>query len=241
MSNRLSYFVFAAILAAIPGWAANKEASSIASDYQRISKEFERERQDFFKAQDSAKTPEERDKIKFPDREKYVGQMVAAAAKDTKDPAAVDAILWVIENARNDSPSRSAALALLKRYDFDSERLDDVCRVLAEEEEKDAENFLADMIARSPRPEVKGAAALSLGQSLAAENPTKAQQYFNEVIEKYGTKEQKETAKAELFEMQNLVIGKVAPEIEGEDVDGKKVKLSDYRGKVVVLDFWGDW
>ena len=97
------------------------------------------------------------------------------------------------------------------------------------------------MIARSPRDNVKGAAALSLGQLLAAENPPKAAQYFNDVIAKYGTKEQKETAQAELFEMQNLAIGKVAPEIEGEDVDGKKFKLSDYRGKVVVIDFWGDW
>ena len=40
---------------------------------------------------------------------------------------------------------------------------------------------------------------------------------------------------------QALAIGKVAPEIEGEDVDGKTMKLSQYRGKVVVLDFWGDW
>jgi hypothetical protein len=38
-----------------------------------------------------------------------------------------------------------------------------------------------------------------------------------------------------------LAIGKTAPEIEGEDLDGKKFKLSDYRGKVVVLDFWGNW
>ncbi len=50
-----------------------------------------------------------------------------------------------------------------------------------------------------------------------------------------------ETAKGELFEMRNLSIGKVAPEIEGADVDGNKFKLSNYRGKVVVLDFWGDW
>ncbi len=32
-----------------------------------------------------------------------------------------------------------------------------------------------------------------------------------------------------------------APEITGEDVNGKEFKLSDYRGKVVVLDFWGFW
>jgi hypothetical protein len=36
-------------------------------------------------------------------------------------------------------------------------------------------------------------------------------------------------------------VGQVAPEIEGEDIDGRRFKLSDYRGKVVVLDFWGNW
>jgi hypothetical protein len=35
--------------------------------------------------------------------------------------------------------------------------------------------------------------------------------------------------------------GQQAPEIEGEDIDGKRFKLSDYRGKVVLLDFWGNW
>ena len=36
-------------------------------------------------------------------------------------------------------------------------------------------------------------------------------------------------------------VGMAAPVIEGADVDGVHFKLSDYRGKVVVLDFWGDW
>lgn len=45
----------------------------------------------------------------------------------------------------------------------------------------------------------------------------------------------------ELNEFRNLRIGKVAPDIAGEDVDGVKFKLTDYRGKVVVIDFWGDW
>jgi hypothetical protein len=38
-----------------------------------------------------------------------------------------------------------------------------------------------------------------------------------------------------------LEIGNLAPNIEGEDLDGNKFQLSDYRGKVVMLDFWGDW
>lgn len=45
-------------------------------------------------------------------------------------------------------------------------------------------------------------------------------------------------AKAELFSLRHLAIGKVVPDFEGPDQDGKTFKLSDYRGKVVVLDFW---
>jgi peroxiredoxin len=36
-------------------------------------------------------------------------------------------------------------------------------------------------------------------------------------------------------------IGNRAPDIQGEDLDGKKFKLSDSRGKVVLLSFWGNW
>jgi thiol-disulfide isomerase/thioredoxin len=49
------------------------------------------------------------------------------------------------------------------------------------------------------------------------------------------------TVQAKLFENPNLGIGKPAPEITGEALDGKPIKLSDYRGMVVVLNFWGDW
>lgn len=48
-------------------------------------------------------------------------------------------------------------------------------------------------------------------------------------------------AEKALFALRYLAIGKVAPDIEGEDVDGESFKLSEYRGKVVMLDFWGDW
>jgi thiol-disulfide isomerase/thioredoxin len=32
-----------------------------------------------------------------------------------------------------------------------------------------------------------------------------------------------------------------APDIEGTDAEGKRFKLSDYKGKIIVLDFWGYW
>ncbi|MBK7645445.1 MAG: redoxin domain-containing protein [Planctomycetes bacterium] len=38
-----------------------------------------------------------------------------------------------------------------------------------------------------------------------------------------------------------LAVGKLAPDFVAKDADGVAFKLSDYRGKVVVLDFWGFW
>lgn len=38
-----------------------------------------------------------------------------------------------------------------------------------------------------------------------------------------------------------LSIGRTAPDFTTKDSEGVEFKLSDYRGKVVVLDFWGFW
>jgi cytochrome oxidase Cu insertion factor (SCO1/SenC/PrrC family) len=35
-------------------------------------------------------------------------------------------------------------------------------------------------------------------------------------------------------------VGQVAPDIEGEDLDGQHLHLADYRGQVVVLSFWSN-
>ncbi len=51
----------------------------------------------------------------------------------------------------------------------------------------------------------------------------------------------KERAARVLFELERLQVGMIAPDFEAVDQDGVKWKLSDYRGKVVILDFWGIW
>ena len=48
-------------------------------------------------------------------------------------------------------------------------------------------------------------------------------------------------ARGMIHQREDLRPGKPAPEITGQDLDGKPLKLSDYRGKVVVLVFWGAW
>lgn len=48
-------------------------------------------------------------------------------------------------------------------------------------------------------------------------------------------------AEGELFALRNLSVGKVAPEVVWRDHEGKPFALGDYRGKVVVLTFSGNW
>lgn len=38
-----------------------------------------------------------------------------------------------------------------------------------------------------------------------------------------------------------LNIGDTAPEIEQEGIDGKKIKLSSLKNKLVLIDFWASW
>ena len=44
-----------------------------------------------------------------------------------------------------------------------------------------------------------------------------------------------------LLDSQKFVVGSLAPDIVGKDHEGKEFRLSEYKGKVVVLDFWADW
>jgi hypothetical protein len=89
-------------------------------------------------------------------------------------------------------------------------------------------------------------------QTLQTREPSKllkeAETLYERTIQHYGDLKEPDAkhtlgrkAQAALFEMHHLQVGQRAPEIDGEDPDGRRFKLSDYRGKVVVLDFWGHW
>jgi hypothetical protein len=73
-----------------------------------------------------------------------------------------------------------------------------------------------------------------------------AEKDFERVAAEYGDLESwrgslKVSAERNLFELRRLAVGLIAPDIAGEDIEGVAFKLGDYRGKVVVLDFWGHW
>ncbi len=114
-------------------------------------------------------------------------------------------------------------------------------------ERMDADPQMAEAMARSlPKP------ALEYLQGIGTEaNPldklnARIEGLYQSIVDNYadvamGNRTMGKVAEAALFEIRYLSIGKIAPDIEGKDFDEVAFKLSDYRGKVVVLDFWGDW
>ncbi|MHC5114269.1 MAG: peroxiredoxin family protein [Planctomycetota bacterium] len=50
-----------------------------------------------------------------------------------------------------------------------------------------------------------------------------------------------ETARSRLFALQHLAVGATVPDIVGEDLARRPFKLSDHRGRVVLLTFWAHW
>jgi peroxiredoxin len=89
------------------------------------------------------------------------------------------------------------------------------------------------------RHQTKSNAATSAKETAAAER------LLEQVAKDYGdvpTRSDRGTlgadARALLFRMRNLVVGKKAPDFVCSDVTGRPVRLSELKGRVVVLDFW---
>ncbi len=61
------------------------------------------------------------------------------------------------------------------------------------------------------------------------------------VMEEHGTSSSAREAPGYVFELEHLQVGMEAPDFEAVDQDGVKFRLSGYRGRVVLLDFWGFW
>ena len=175
-------------------------------------------------------------------------------------------------------------LAILEAHHLRSDKLSEVCEIMANTRSGHAPAFVERVIAENPHEDVVGKACFSLAQAelrevnsacraqgmtdpeaiakwkervgrdraaaiLAIDTPAQekhAEKLLQRVLTEFAdVKGYDETlgkqAENTLFELHNLAVGMVAPEIEGEDLAGTTFKLSDYRGKVVMLDYWGNW
>jgi len=94
-------------------------------------------------------------------------------------------------------------------------------------------------------PKDSDAKKMALGGTLsglkAASNPlfiSYARSYIDQYCEDSPACKNLET---QIKNVQSLVVGAVAPEFTMMNLEGEPVNLSDFRGKVLLIDFWASW
>lgn len=73
------------------------------------------------------------------------------------------------------------------------------------------------------------------------ENAPLFEKVSKNLIAKYPNSEYAKSFEERVKELSRLSAGSEAPEIEMAGTDGKAIKLSSLRGKVVLIDFWASW
>jgi hypothetical protein len=245
--------------------AVPEKPPTAAGEYKKELEEYAKGESALRKKLVDAKAAEDRQKVVQEYRsllKTSVTHFMALAQKYAKDPVAVDSLLWVVQHGAGQNPSaeQNQAIDLLIKDHFQDKKLSQLCLILGNGTWPKAESTLRAILDKTGDHDVKGVACFALGNYLKDKTDTRdaakkaatagmlkeAEALFARVLAEFGTvkagtRTLADLTRGNLFELQNLSVGKVAPDIEGEDSDGKKFKLSDYRGKVVVLDFWAEW
>ncbi len=200
----------------------------------------------------------ERSNKSYPDRAKELQPGYEAIAR--KWPGTEEALtakLWLLSNlwwARDDPKTPERARQMAEQILAEHPKSRQLAKIAVDGyllAEKYRRPFYEKLLSVSPVDEVKAAALIGLGRDGlrdASAEKEEARGRLREVIEKYkdvpyrlGTAGDMADALLNPHPAAALEIGQPAPEIVGKTADGKPLKLSDFRGKVVVLDFFGDW
>ena len=180
----------------------------------------------------------------------FVPKFQAAAEEFAGTDDAVPFLTWLCSGG--DEDAREQALGALLSDHITSPALTGAVRSLGRMDRtlgaERVDEVLMSIVEQNPSKDVQ-ALALHTRTTLyvgSRKSPTDAQKEsaigdLTRAVELAEDDEIKSRAQGALNELTLLQVGMTAPEIVGEDLDGVEFKLSDYRGKVVLLDFWGDW
>ena len=91
-------------------------------------------------------------------------------------------------------------------------------------------------------PEIKAQARFNIGDAYwRSKENDRARQAFQAVITEYPGTEYAEEAEGNLREIEFLNLGQPAPEFARTTLTGDPISLDGFKGKVVVLKFWGTY
>src|SRR5262249_46061118 len=132
------------------------------------------------------KTDEAREKLfkeRYPNADFYAEDLLALARKYPRDPAAVDALVWVARHARG-QPLLDA-VAILGKDHVPSDKIGPVCRMVIHRLPPDtADPFLRAVLEKNPDRATRAAALFALAES--DRNEKGAEVLFEHLRKEYG-------------------------------------------------------
>jgi len=258
--------LFAGGLGILSGDEPAASTSPLGRKLAKLKKQFEADGQALKKKLEAAKDPDEKKQLSFQLKELHAltaNDALDLAEEGKKTEDGLDAAVFVLKllgEYQITGQDMDKAAAMILENHIDSPKIAPALEHMAGCGPTGL-IFLETVVEKATRPEVQALAlyynALAMdAKASAAEGPSgddvKIAHFRGQaadMMEKAAklapdVKVGNDTlAKAVANEVASLRIGPghPVPDAEGTDLDGKKVKLSSYRGKVVLLDFWATW
>jgi len=246
-----------------PGDTEKKETEksdkSVAEQIEAVQTELNEQQQKLVKEYRASKDDEEKAKIveRFNKLQVDVVEKYLAIVKNNR-PDDKD-LFPALEALVMSGQHTQMAVDLLLKHHVNNAQIGTLCFQLGRQGAPGCEKLIRAVAEKSKSDDAKGVAWLALGQWLYAQSNQddleadkrdelrkEAESALKAVIDRYAdaklfNRKAGDMASSMLFEVQYLAVGKEVPDLAGEDLEGTAFKLSDYRGKVVFLDFWAHW
>ncbi|MHC5539049.1 TlpA family protein disulfide reductase [Singulisphaera rosea] len=195
---------------------------------------------------------------------RFAARFLEFAEKNPADPSAFDALEKAITGSYVNPEIRGKTLKRLRDSYVTDPKIKRLVVPLIISHDDESDHMVFEIIARNPDPEIRilayksliysGEQSIQLADRIRADDAIRKDMEANEgKVYVEASLARGERAKTDVVLYRKIVhdlyadrvpdlsIGQVAPELAGQTLDDKEVKLSDYRGKVVVLDIWATW
>ena len=201
------------------------------------------------------------DLTKHPANE-FLPKVQAYADGHAGKPDAVPALVWMLKNARSagghPTGGKAGAAWAVERLARDhvadpaiKQALPALRYLSFQVGDGPLTGIYERVVEKNPDREAKSMAAFNLAQTLyvgsggddagRAANRQRAKSLFRRVVQDYAGTPAARDAEEFIKSLQGTRVGQEAPEIVGNDENDKEIRLSQFHGQVVMLDFWGFW
>ncbi len=243
------------------------ELLTLRKEYEGAAKRFATELRESYEA---AKKSGKKDSFEFKKQHPnlvYSPRFLALAEKDPEGPSAFGALLATLNTSggpEGKPGTWAGAIKVLREHYAAKPGLKRVIAMVASFGDDTGDQFVREVIAKNPDRalQVKAYQSLANAREEVAETARILSENteVRERFENYRGKDEvaKQIARGDVARREaeefrkvlrekysdivaDLSVGRPMPELTSEDLDGKKVRLSDLKGKVVVLDVWTTW